>query len=170
MKTKLSLVVVLALAAVLSLAAVLFVPGSSSARPSDLGNNVYLPIVAKPPCLPAGPTAYVSTSDPVVRVGETLTVVGALVNDCAWVGEPLFGVGAYPSGVLSLTGQFDFRYPSVPKGEYRQATFTLQAVNPGVVTVTTAMNYETPADGDPPQWKFVNVWSGPAVVRVLPQP
>jgi hypothetical protein len=138
---------------------------------STISTTVYLPLVARNwPCVPKGTTAFVATSKPVVRVGEILTVTGALVNECnPLVGEPAFYVFAEPSGILSpsLTMHYGFP-PSIPIGEYEEVTFTLRAVGSGVVTVTIGVSYETLNNGNPPSFYFDSIGSSPTAIRVLP--
>ncbi len=168
MKIKFVIALVLAVVSLLPV-----VTGVSTARQNDLNYAVYLPLVARNwPCLPKGTTAYVATSKPVVRVGEILTVTGALVNECnPLVGEPFFAVYAEPSGILSPSVATLYGFPpSVPIGGYEEVTFTLQAVGTGVVTVTVGVNYETLNNGNPPGFYFDSVGSSPTVVRVLPNP
>jgi hypothetical protein len=167
---RIRLVIVLMLTAVCLLPVVTEV---STARQADLNYMVYLPIVARnSPCVPKGTTAYVATSKPVVRVGEIITVTGALVNECnPLVGEPFFGVLAEPSGILSPTHAERYSWPpEIHVGEYEEVTFTLQAVGSGVVTVTSGALYETTYNCNPPGFCYNNAVSSPTVVRVLPNP
>ena len=62
------------------------VSGVTGARQSNPDFAVYLPLVTKPYCTPRV-TAYVSTSDPVVRVGEIMTLTGSIVNECSQLGR-----------------------------------------------------------------------------------
>ncbi len=172
MRTKLAIAVVLTVVCLLPVAA-----GASNAQQDDpnkthLDYKVYLPLVAKPPCTPTRATAYVATSKPVVRVGEIMTVTGAIVNECSLVGIPGFRVFAEPSGILTPSLAMRGGYPSsVPIDGYEEVTFTLQAVGTGVVTVTVTVTYETVNyNFDPPVLYFDIVGSSPTVVRVLPKP
>lgn len=133
-----------------------------------ISNTVYLPFVSRPPCTPNLPAVFIATSQPLVHVGEFLTVTGAIVNDCTIIGQPHYYLDASPEGLLDPSHITTDTYPtSIDFGAYQEFTFTVQAVNPGVVTVTTAVRYETQVP-NPPYWHWVNAWSNPAIVRVLP--
>ena len=164
MKTKLSIAMLLTVISLAFIAA-----GVTGARQSDSGFTVYLPIV-RSFCTPKV-TAYVSASSPVVRVGEDITLTGAIVNECAQlVGQPGFGVSFEPSGIFSPTMPAVYSNYDIHIGEYRTLTLTLQAVSAGQVTISGGMRYETVNDGTPPGFYWDVVIARPIVVRVLPSP
>jgi hypothetical protein len=163
---RIKFVIALALSVVCLLPIVTGVSTAQQDNPNkvNLDYQVYLPFVSKPPCTPTKATAYVATSKPVVRVGEIVTVTGALVNDCAPVGHPFYGISSQPEGILypsSATGYGD--PPAIAYGSYQEITFTVQAVGTGVVTITFGAIYETQPPG---HWDSVG--SSPFVMRVLP--
>ncbi len=158
MKTRLSIVVVLALAAVL------LVSGSTGAQQ---GYTQYLPLFGNNFCTPKV-SAYVSADRPVVRVGETMTVTGAIVNECApLVGEPYFTIRTDRAGILAPTTPGVDGHYDVPVGAYRTLTLTLSAVGVGSVLITGGMIYETVNDFYPPGLYFAPVAARPIEVRVM---
>jgi hypothetical protein len=169
MKTKFAIALVLAVVCLLLVAA-----GVSTAQPKDpnktnLDYKVYLPLVSKPPCTYKPPAVYGSVSKPVVRVSEIVTVTGALVNNCAEVGKPLYYLNVQPEGMLYPSYATIEGYPRfVSVGSYQEFTFTVQAVGTGVVTVSVAANYETVHPDHPYLWLWESVGSTPSVMRVLP--
>jgi len=132
----------------------------------DLDYRVYLPFISVPPCTFTDPEAYVSVSNPVVRVGEIVTVTGTLVNICSPIGNYLYYLKAEPEGVLypSQTTRYGDP-PAIGSNSYEDMTFTVQAVGAGVVTVTVGVGYEW---WDPPIAYWDGVGSSPSVMRVLP--
>jgi hypothetical protein len=135
-----------------------------------ISNTVYLPFVSNPPCTPVKPSVYIAVSDPVARVGEIVTATGAIVNDCQFVGKPWFGVGLNPTGILSVTSPLtNVLMLAVPIGGYVEDQITMLATNPGVVTLTMWVRYETlNYNFNPPMFYYDNAGSSPTVVRVLP--
>ena len=165
MKAKISVAVLLTFISV-SLVTV----GGGGAHQSGSSYTVYLPIVTKPFCSPRV-TAYTAASRPVVRVGEIVTLTGAIVNECSrLVGEPYFAAYLNPTGILSPTQLGVVGSYAVPIGEYRTLTLTLLAVDTGPVTITSGMNYESLNDYTPPMFYWDTVGAYPIVVRVLPEP
>jgi hypothetical protein len=149
------------------------VTGVSFARQNGLNYKVYLPLVAKPPCVPTKPTVYIAISDPIVRVGEIVTATGAIVNDCtSLVGHPWFGVATNPTGILSVTSPLtNYLQVGVPIGGYVEDQITMLATGSGVVTMTMWVNYETVDDTRFPPWFYYdNAGSSPTAIRVLPNP
>jgi hypothetical protein len=136
-----------------------------------ISNTVYLPLVARnAPCPPKGTSAYGTVSNPVVHVGEIITVTAALVNECnPLVGEPYFGARADPPNMLSPWHTERYGWPpSLAIGQYEEVTLTLQAVAPGVVTILGGANYETLNNQNPPAFYFESIGFNPIVVRILP--
>ncbi|HTP10201.1 MAG TPA: hypothetical protein VMP08_18235 [Anaerolineae bacterium] len=176
MKRNLAAAIALAFFGIVLLAQV----SASHAQPLDerqpiqqqtISNSVYLPLITRNwPCVPKGTTAYGAVSDPVVHVGEIITVTVALVNDCnQWVGEPYFGARADPPDMLSPWHAE--RYGPITLlaiGQYEEITLTLQAVTPGVVTILGGASYETLNNQNPPAYYFDSVGFNPIVVRILP--
>ena len=172
MKTKLlSLVVLLAV-----VGASLVIAGvagaeqpSAGAHPPSYGFAAYLPLLTND-CTPKV-TAYISVDRPVVRVGEEMTLTGAIVNECSpLVGEPGFTAYPQPSGVLSQTTPMAVGLYAVGIGEYRVLTLTLRAVGKGQVTINAGMSFETVTNDNPPAYYWSSVSAQPIVVRVLPNP
>jgi hypothetical protein len=117
------------------------VAGATNASQSDPGYNLYLPIVQ--PCNKKT-SAYISASKPVVRVGEIVTLTGVIVNECSpLVGDLWFTARTAPTGVLASTVLGVEGLYSVPIGEYRELTLTMNAVSPGQVTITAQIEYES---------------------------
>ena len=85
MKTR--LVTVVALSAVM----LALVASATSARQSE-PYTMYMPFVTKPPCVPARATIYLTVNRPVFRIGDVVTAVAALMNECAPVGSPALGL------------------------------------------------------------------------------
>jgi len=116
----------------LSALCLLFIVGGfsntqSAARAQSIGDyKIYLPIVSKPHCIYTyPPIAYVAVSKPVVRVGEIVTVTGALYNECTPVGNPEYHMFAQPEGILSPSfAVTHVRPPFVAYGSYQEFTFT----------------------------------------------
>ena len=134
---------------------------------ADLNYEVYLPFVAKPPCVRTPASVYVAVSDPIVKVGELVTVTGALFNECAYVGEPYYILYTEPEGILYPSMVMSFPLPSgVGIGMYKEITFTVQAVGTGVVSIRMGASYETYVPPNPFYWE--NVISSYSVMRVLP--
>ena len=135
--------------------------GVSIAQQDD--HRVYLPIVAKPPCDSTGPTAaYISTNRPVVKVGEMVTVTGAIVSDgCPFEGSPVFYIYSNPAGILQPTlvaGSFD----PIQTRTYRETYGWFHAMSTGPVTFTMLINARL--TGSTHQW----IESSPVMIRVLP--
>jgi hypothetical protein len=113
--------------------------------------------------------AYVLASKPVVRVGEIVTLTGAIMNECArLVWEPYFSARTEPHGILSPAVVGVVGYYSVPIREFRELALTLLAVGTGPVTITSWMIYEALNDYDPPMYHWDFVAADPIVVRVFP--
>ena len=164
MKTKLSLIVLLTIVGVS-----LVIVGVAGAHQSSGGYATYLPLITSD-CTPRV-TAYISVDRPVVRVGEEMTLTGAIVNECSpLVGEPGFTARFEPSGVLSSTTAIAVGNYAVPIGEYRELTLTLRAVGKGQVTINAGMSFETVTNDNPPAYYWSGVSAQPIVVRVLPSP
>lgn len=163
MKTKLTITTLLTVICLLLVAG-----GVTHAQPPGTGYTVYLPIVAKPPCTYTyPPKAYVSVNKPVVRVSETVTVTGALYNECTPLGNPEYHMFARPEGILSPSLAITHVLPPfVAYGSYQEFTFTVQAVGEGEVNVIANAVFEVTIS---PTQAFVSgVDSRPAVMRVLP--
>ena len=143
-------------------------PGAG-AHPPSTGYAAYLPLITND-CTPKV-TAYISVDRPVVRVGEEMTLTGAIVNECSpLVGEPGFTAYPQPSGVLSQTTPMAVGLYAVGIGEYRVLTLTLRAVGKGQVTINAGMSFETVTNDNPPAYYWSGVSAQPIVVRVLPNP
>jgi hypothetical protein len=162
MKTKLIATILLTAVCLLLVAG-----GVTHAQPPGTGYTVYLPIVAKPPCVRTPASIYIAVSDPIVRVGESVTVTGALFNECAIVGEPYYILFAEPEGILDPSRVMSVPLPSgIGIGMYQEFTFTVKAVEPGAVSIRVGSSYETRV---PPNWWYwENVISSYSVIRVLP--
>jgi hypothetical protein len=171
MKTKLIATILL------TVIGLLLVLGSTSyAQPLDdrqpiqqqtISNTVYLPLIVKP-CL-AKASAYMTASDPLIHVGDTLTVTGAIVNECArQMNKPSLIVEVQSTGILtpSIVGYYTF--DSLGNGQYRTFTVTLQAVSPGEVTLEGAVIFEDINDYNPPMEYWDVAHAQPIVVRVMP--
>lgn len=167
MKTK--FVIALALAVICLLPSVTGVSTAQQdeSNKANLDYKVYLPIVAKPPCVRTPASVYIAVSDPIVRIGELVTVTGALFNECAYVGEPYYILYTEPEGILYPSKIMSFPLPSgVGIGMYKEITFTVQAVGTGVVAIRIGASYETIVSPNPYYWE--NVISSYSVIRVLP--
>jgi hypothetical protein len=135
---------------------------------ANLDYKVYLPFISKPPCTYTyPPIAYVVVSNPVVRVGEIVTVTGALYNECTPLGNPEYHMFAQPEGILSPSLAITHVLPPfVAYGSYQEFTFAVQAVGEGEVNVVANAVFEVTIS---PTRAFVSgVDSRPAVMRVLP--
>lgn len=170
MKTKLTAILLLAI-----ICLSLVVSGISSPQPVAHAQvtgdyKVYLPVVAKPPCTYVRATAYVAVNRPIMRVGDLVTVAGALMNDCTLIGQPRYHLGTQPEGLLFPSYIITDIYPtSIDYGAYQEFTFTVQAIQAGVVSITVAASYETRLPDWPPgMWTWDAAVSGPAVIRILP--
>jgi len=131
-----------------------------------ISNTVYLPLVSKPPCTWVQPTAYVAVSQPVVKVGDWVTITGALFNECHYVGEPDSRLETTPEGLLYpsriITGFTNW----LSDGTYKTFTFTAQAVQPGVVSIVVSSMYEVHYPSGGAWWESSQ--SDPAVIRIVP--
>jgi hypothetical protein len=137
---------------------------------ANLDYKIYLPIVVKPPCTWVHPTVYVAVNNPIMRVGDYLTVTGALMNDCAIIEHPDYQLEASPEDLIQpsriVTNAFS---QFIDYGTYAPFTFTVQAISAGEVTITLASTF---IEHDPsrPPW-YPGWWSGEyrsIVVRILP--
>jgi hypothetical protein len=164
MKTKLSVVLFLTAICVLLITAG---TGTSHAQPPQLTPQAYLPIISVP-CL-RETSAYMTANAPLIHVGETLTVTGAIVNECSrMVGQPYFGVWTQPTEILTPTWVLDVTHTSVGPGHYLMFTVTLQAISTGSVTLAGGVGYETLNDDVPPGYYWNSVAANSIVVRVMP--
>jgi hypothetical protein len=167
MKTKLAITLVLTVACLFPI-----ITGVSTAQQDDpnkasLDYTVYLPLISKPPCVRTPASVYIAVSDPIVKVGELVTVTGALFNECAYVGEPYYILYTEPEDILYPSKVMSFPLPSgVGIGMYQEITFTVQAVGTGVVGIRVGASYETYVPPNPYYWE--NVISSYSVIRVLP--
>jgi hypothetical protein len=165
MKTKLAVVLSLT---VLLLLLVTAGTGTSHAQPPQLTPQAYLPIISVP-CL-RETSAYMTASAPLIHVGDTLTVTGAIVNECAQlVGAPVFVVYPQLAGVLTPNVVDDSKGGSVGAGQYLTFTMTLQAIGAGDVTLKGSATFENVNFHDGQWWFYWD--STPAVfltIRVVP--
>jgi hypothetical protein len=162
MKTKLIMTVLL------TVIGLMLVLGGTTHAQSGGDYKIYLPLVSNQYCTFVTPTLYASVSSPVVRVGEIVTVTEVLVNDCAHIGPPLYNLWAQPEGILTPSLAFKPGVPpgGIANGSYQVITFTTQAIEPGVVTISTGSSFEVTMK--PPQAFFLTVGANPIVMRVLP--
>lgn len=162
MKPKLLLTIALSIAlSVLALSVSLVVASPASPRDSY---TVYLPVVSKP-CQPEA-SVYATINTPVAKVGDTLTVTGYLINECArLVGEPELSVSSIPRGMVSPLNYSKF-YGVIPVGAYRSFTVTLQAIGPGQTSLDSAFVYEGSAIEGSYYWQ--TFFADPITVRILP--
>jgi hypothetical protein len=136
---------------------------------STISNTVYLPFIAKPPCTFVPQVEmYASVNKPVVKVGEIVTFTGIIVNDCTYMGLPHFYMRAQPSGILLPSSIWIESPTSFLIGWNPTITFTAQAVEIGVVTVTVGTTYIAFDPDDSSHVLFPNVAAPPVVMRVLP--
>jgi hypothetical protein len=166
MKTKLIATVLLSVIGLL-----LVVGGTTHAQSPDDNYTVYLPFVSKPDCTytvtsaQASLAAYVVASSPVVRIGDIVTVTGAIVNDgCRAIGRPYIGVALSPLGILSPTVEHRDPYDSVPGFGYELVQVPMLATGTGPVAMTLQMVYE------PGPALIGVVRSDPTIIRVLSNP
>jgi hypothetical protein len=135
---------------------------------ADGGYVVYLPAVFKPPCTDFSASAYLVASQPVLTVGETVTVTGALVNDgCARLGAPYFVSLPDPTAILSPSRNSIGYFVVIPPGGYQATSFAFQTIASGPVTVTFMASYEILEDSLPPG-AIGGVAADPLIIRVLP--
>jgi hypothetical protein len=101
---------------------------------------IYLPLVSRS-C--GDYSVYSAASTPLLSVGETITVTGALVNDgCANLGYPQFLVFTEPDALMLPNHDSVSHGITIQPGYYDNAQFTLRAVSAGQVTVTVSANFE----------------------------
>ncbi len=135
---------------------------------ADGGYTVYLPAVLKPPCNDFSASAYLVASRPVLTVGETVTVTGALVNDgCTRLGAPYFVSLSDPTTILSPSRNSIGYFVVVPPDGYQETSFVFQAVASGPVTMTLVASYEILEDSLPPG-AVGGVAANPLIIRVMP--
>lgn len=164
MKAKLAIALVLTFVCLLLVAAGVSTAQRADPHEASLGYSVYLPIVAKPPCIYVHPTAYLAVSKPVVRVGEIVTATGALVNICAPVGRPFYSMGTQQTGILSPSHIFAGGVPpTVLYDSYQEVTLTMRATAAGIATITLGVSWETEIPGHQD-----HAVSSPSVMHVLP--
>jgi hypothetical protein len=163
MKTKLAVAMLLTAIGLLLVAA-----GIGHAQPPQLNYTVYLPLIVRH-CA-TKPSAYMSTNTPLIHVGETLTVTGAIFNECTTlVGQPDFGVHHKPTGILTPNVASETILTSVGIGQHLMFTVTLRAVSTGPVTLTGGVRYETLNEHfDPPPFYWDSAPAQPLVIRVVP--
>ena len=168
MKTKLTTTILLTIICLLLVAGGFSNPQPVAHAQPTGDYKVYLPVVSKPHCTYTyPPIAYVAVSKPVVRVGEIVTVTGALYNECTPLGNPEYHMFARPEGILSPSLAITHVLPPfVAYGSYQEFTLTVQAVGEGEVNVIANAVFEVTIS---PTRAFVSgVDSRPAVMRVLP--
>jgi hypothetical protein len=125
-----------------------------------------LPII-RVPCL-RETSAYMTASAPLIHVGDTLTVTGAIVNECSQlVHYPRLFVNVLSPGILApINAHSDALDDQVVEGQYHTFTVTLQAIGPGEVTLDGGFGYETIKD---PPWEYwASVSTKPITIRVVP--
>jgi hypothetical protein len=167
MKTRLSVVLLLTAICVLLITAG---TGTGHAQPPQLTPQAYLPIISVP-CL-RETSAYMTASAPLIHVGDTLTITIVVVNECAQtVSKPGPLVWGQPTGILfpeSANGNYDPQLV-IGAGGFHSFTATLQAIQPGEVTLLGGASFENVMliDGE---WSFY--WDAtPAAllpIRVVP--
>jgi len=137
---------------------------------ANLDYKIYLPIVAKPPCTWVHPEAYIAVNRPIVKIGDWVTVTGVIISDCAIVGNPDGRLHTTPEGLLSPSNIIANPFGgSLNYGAYREFTFTVQAVQAGIVSIVVGSSYETQYPDRPPwEWWWGYAESSPAVIRILP--
>jgi hypothetical protein len=164
MRIKFVIALVLAVVGLLLVTAGVGTAQQDNPNEADLDYSVYLPIVAKLPCIYVRPTAYVAMSKPVVRVGEIVTATGALVNICAPVGRPFYSMGTQQTDILSPSHIFaEGVPPTVLYNSYQEVTLTMRATAAGIATITLGVSWETEIPGHQD-----HAVSSPSVMHVLP--
>ena len=164
MRTKFAIALVLTVVCLLLVAAGVSTAQQDNPNEADLDYSVYLPSVAKPPCIYVHPTAYVAVSKPVVRIGEIVTATGALVNICAPVGRPFYSMGTQQTDILSPSHIFaEGVPPTVLNNSYQEVTLTMRATAAGIATITLGVIWETEIPGHQD-----HAVSSPSVMHVLP--
>ncbi len=164
MKTKLATALLLTAICLLLVTAGI---GTGHAQPLVLDHTLYLPFVVKPCGTEA--SAYMTASDPLIHIGDTLTVTGAIVNECArQMGKPSMIVRVQSTGILtpSIVGYDTF--DSLGNGQYRTFTVTFQAIGPGEMTLEGYVIFENVNDYNPPMEYWDVAHAQPIVVRVMP--
>jgi hypothetical protein len=160
------------LAVALSLTAIcllLVTAGAGRAQPPALNYTVYLPVVSKPCPLFGSVPAYMTSDRPIVRVGDTVTVTGAMLNECGLVLAPGFTVRPYPTNVLtpSVVSVGSGSYAdAIGVGSYRTFTMTFQATMPGTVTLSGYATYATIIH--PPMEVWAAYRAADLPIRVVP--
>jgi hypothetical protein len=170
MRIKFAIALVLAVIGLLLVTAGVGSARQDNPNEADLDYQVYLPLVAKPPCTWVHPEAYVAVNRPIIKKGDWVTVTGVIISDCAIVGNPDGSLHTMPEGLLSpssiISGPFG---GSLNYGAYREFTFTVQAVQAGIVSIVVGSSYETQLPNWPPwQWWWGYAESSPAVIRIVP--
>jgi hypothetical protein len=136
MKTKLAIALLLAAVCLLLVTAG---TGIGHAQPPQLTPQAYLPMILKPCPLYGSAAAYMTADRPIAKVGEIVTMTGALVNECGIMLSPGFELIPSPTGVLTpdfaVAGDLGYSDYILP-GSYRTFTMTFRATTPGAVTLT----------------------------------
>lgn len=151
----------------LVIAVVLSLMALPSAQPanSQANSEIFLPVVTKPECrmedaLNSG-SAYSSSSAAVLRVGETMTVTGYLINDgCAH----FIGAYTYVTGDVVLSPvQASGPASSTGDGLLFTAQFTFQAVSPGTAVIDVFTSWEFR------EWRGIHdgARAAPLTIRVI---
>jgi hypothetical protein len=141
--------------------------GIGHAQPPQLTPQAYLPVIIAP-CVREA-SAYMTASDPLIHVSDTLTVTGAIVNECAkLVGKPSLVVKVQSTGVLTPLAVGDPTYASVGIGQYLTFTVALQAIGPGEETIDGFVTFENMNDNNPPMEYWDVAIAQPITIRVVP--
>jgi hypothetical protein len=109
--------------------------GVSSAQQPDLDHFVYLPIVAKPPCLTYKATMWFEAPSR-IQGGQQFTTTIALQNSgCSVLGMPIYAIHGEPG--INNPPPYQ-KLVSIDVGQVDRHTFTLTAPITAPLTITLA--------------------------------